>query len=237
MTKSSIKITSIYIIKQQKYIYFRADHVCKKKQHVEWQDGCASVDYVLMMVLTVLLSFYAKLDIIVVLYPLRSVVHMLTLNIWLEIENRHSPAGVRLYGSIVESKILFLKRVTSSFHLLLFLNWAFSRLYPVPRCLSLTTSYHYCEISCTHLPPLHRERRKEREKTYHHLSSEELRDGSFNTSAFHFVLHIVQELKHICIQSVNYSAHTHVHTLYPLRQYERTHHSAQLLYIMLHEAI
>lgn len=34
--------------------------------------------------LTVLLSFYAKLDVIVVLYPLWPVVHMLTLDVWLE---------------------------------------------------------------------------------------------------------------------------------------------------------
>lgn len=33
------------------------------------------------MLLTVLLSFYAKLDVIVVLYPLGPVVHMLTLDI------------------------------------------------------------------------------------------------------------------------------------------------------------
>lgn len=42
----------------------------------------------------------------------------------------------------------------------------------------------------------------EREMTYHHLSSEELWDCSLNTSAFHFVLYVVQEL-HRHTQTVN----------------------------------
>lgn len=42
------------------------------------------------LLLTVLLSFYAKLDVIVVLYPLWSVVNMFTLDIWLQRENTHT---------------------------------------------------------------------------------------------------------------------------------------------------
>lgn len=45
-------------------------------------------------------------------------------------------------------------------------------------------------------------RDREREMTYHHLSSEELWDCSLNTSAFHFVLYVVQEL-HRHTQTVN----------------------------------
>lgn len=41
-----------------------------------------------------------------------------------------------------------------------------------------------------------------REKTYHHLSSEELGDGSLNTSAFHFVFHIVKKLEHTTTHSM-----------------------------------
>lgn len=42
---------------------------------------------------------------------------------------------------------------------------------------------------------------KAKEKTHHHLSSEELGDGSLNTSAFHFVFHIVQKLKQTTMNS------------------------------------
>jgi len=48
-----------------------------------------------MLVLTVLLSFYAKLDVVVVLYPIGPVVNMLTLDIRLE-----GNTQVRLYDTI-----------------------------------------------------------------------------------------------------------------------------------------
>lgn len=42
-----------------------------------------------MLLLTVLLSFYAKLDVVIVLYPLRPVVHVLTLDVGLQ-KKHHS---------------------------------------------------------------------------------------------------------------------------------------------------
>lgn len=45
------------------------------------------------------------------------------------------------------------------------------------------------------------EKQRDFEKTYHHLSSEELGDGSLNTSAFHFVFHIVKKLEHTTTHS------------------------------------
>lgn len=123
------------------------------------------------------------------------------------------------------------KRVTSLFYLLLFLNWGF---FQATSWAELLKSNHFTSLLCytevwkslpstnkLHTSPSSTRKTKnergmwesERERTYHHLSPEELRDGSFNTSAFHFVLHIVQELKHTCAQSVNYLAHIHVHIL------------------------
>lgn len=59
-------------------------------------------------------------------------------------------------------------------------------------------------------------RDREREMTYHHLSSEELWDCSLNTSAFHFVLYVVQELQ---------CAHTHTHRNSKYRQLLSTVHT------------
>lgn len=118
-------------------------------------------------------------------------------------------------------KNIISKRVTSLFYLLLFLNWAFSRLHLELKLLKFN---HFTSLLCnikvwkslpltnTHISSFYKEREGKRERTYHHLSSEELGDGSLNTSAFHFVLHIVQELKHTCAMYVNYSAHIHIST-------------------------
>lgn len=48
------------------------------------------------------------------------------------------------------------------------------------------------------------------EKTYHHLSSEELGDGSFNTCAFHFVLHIIQKLQDAYACSKSFIEHLYI---------------------------
>lgn len=74
-------------------------------------------------------------------------------------------------------------------------------------------------------------------QTYHHLPSEELGNGSLNTSAFHFVFHIVQKLKHATRRGPSVIIHHYISNRRSLREFRRTHHSAQLLYIVLHEAI
>lgn len=105
-----------------------------------------------LTVLTVLLSFYAELDVVVVLYPLRPVVHMFTLDIRLHTHTHtQRPA------------------VSEAAH------------------LHVTFKPQEQEV---------------RERPYHHLSSEQLRDGSLNTSAFHLVLHVVQELQQTTRQHV-----------------------------------
>lgn len=121
--------------------------------------------------------------------------------------------------------------------------------------------------------------------TYHHLSSEEFWDGALHTSAFHFVLHIVQQLNKTPHQGQN-NAHSVLsmaslfrHLMTPririlfkesnqaqslllkkgpklftviliqvnglekyqvvlyLEKTQTTHHSAQLLHIVLHETV
>lgn len=78
---------------------------------------------------------------------------------------------------------------------------------------------------------------KSNKQTYHHLPSEELGNGSLNTSAFHFVFHVVQKLKNATRQGPSVIIEHYLSNRQSLMEFRRTHHSAQLLYIVLHEAI
>lgn len=82
--------------------------------------------------------------------------------------------------------------------------------------------------------------------TYHHLPSEELWDCTLYTCSFHLVLYVVQQLKLakaqngwtqiMFIQSdmTNPSFDKQVKGIHGD---QATHHSAQFLYIMLHETV
>lgn len=76
-----------------------------------------------------------------------------------------------------------------------------------------------------------------KKQTYHHLPSEKFGNGSLNTSAFHFVFHVVQKLKYAMRRGPSVTIQHYISNRQSLREFRRTHHSAQLLYIVLHEAI